>query len=583
MFTIITCEYELEGVYKSDATKPDNAPFFEFKSNFCDTGEIILYTHEEVKIKKVAGDVAILAVNYYLDNELLETQFDGDNFTSRIVLYDYNNHSFRYEVLIESGGNSIASNLGAEGFMYKSEDKIIKLVTNNAYSNGDIEITEDGASISWKTYPGLNMRSYTVESEFTSYKKEEIEINKVVDPLYFGEASIYTVYVNKHDGEKFLWAKCVSLGVLPKLCIGEKNNKIALNWKPSIYEDRVKEYYIMKKGEFDEKWEYLDTIKPNINFKILHLSDYLKFGASYVFGIKLVPNVSISKKEDLYISDTMLRVGIQSKIQDLFSLQRQSPKGIVYKSWEDMLFYDVKNDMLYDIFQHDNKLCYTSPNLKYIVQSEAYNIINLYDIDDHKFIKTINLKDISEGYVQKIEISDNGIIAMQLGWNVIVYDLFNERYLFKEDNVYNRKEPFLSPNGKFCIMSSYDELNIYTIGNNELTFIRNINDDKHFFYLNYEMFQIPDNDSIFYTTLDNEIAFWSYSDISCTNRYSLPGGIISVDYEYNRILVFNNGLFNIYDFYTGNFLGSIPTEFRSNAILLNNTIYKNGFKYYLPF
>jgi len=576
--TFISCEFQPQDKYFIDLEEPTDAPELELEININDSGRIIYYWDSKVKLKLNNDNIKLHRVDFFLDGEQVNTVYDGNYYFIYLNIEDQVEHTLQIEFYTSTGSNSLADNIGAEIFKFTSGEWQLVPAEFNVLENGNTTLTDEGVMVNWNAYDGIGFDHYRILKSSTN-TEFTITNNYLEDNEYLGENGHYYIYVVDIDGEETMWADCRTYSNLPKLKIAEVDRQPALSWNLTGYESKIESYDIYDKTHYPT-WTKIGSVSPDQNYFII---------TNYIHGDPQSLRLDAVPKKDYDITNPSMfssyfydNVGVPGpRIDNHFN---SCSKGFVYE-YRDSAFYYSSAENSFELMLTDNSFfSTTSPNLDYFMIHKS-EILELYTVDNFEFIKSVNISEVIDGYYPATypKINDNGTVVMSIDTTLYLYDILNEELLIKK-HYKKHYNPVLSPDGKYLILYSGKEMITNEIVGNTIVELNTFEQDHWYGYDDFLL--IPDEPDKVYRYNNNTFEVRSMIDYSVqlsfyTGTYTYYGG---VDFENNKVLIYNATQFRIYDFNTGYLINTIPTSVyvsEHSTVFCDNTIFTSGYKYYL--
>jgi WD40 repeat protein len=144
--------------------------------------------------------------------------------------------------------------------------------------------------------------------------------------------------------------------------------------------------------------------------------------------------------------------------------------------------------------------------------------------------------------------------------------------------------PKISPNAKYISVDTADSLKIYRINESSLSFLSGLRKSVGLSFQDYNF--LPDQEDYLYLYVSPFMDVRSCQDLSVIRSMNIGPYFFNIDFCSDKIFTAGNAsTWNIYDFNTGNLLHTINSGLGTGGsnytLLVNNTIYYTGYKYFL--
>lgn len=585
MLFMSSCVYEPTEKYTVNLTKPVVGPSIDVDLNLL-TDTLFFYWPSTVNLKINAGNLKVLTVKYYLDNNEVYGDYNDSGFFITLNFTQPGLHKFKMSIIINTGSGSLADILGAEGFQYDSREWVLVAKPLNTDFNLSFNLDENGLIFNWKEYDGIDIKTYRLK-DLSTRNNYDIKTNTFQNTFYTGAQGYYEIYVVDNENNEHFWGRCFLNKNLPVLRLGNINNHIALIWNKTLFTGNIAEYQVFQKDTFSGNWSKIATVS-NSDTSIL-IGTPNVFAQRFSFYLYCVPKVytyidntsSFSPfLQDVYTAISGPKfdynVGVNCSGFNFYNYSTTLNKYILYR-------YDIATDKVRTI--HDYNFRYDiSPNAKYMLIT-GDSIVDLYDLNVNAVAKSVNMKKIVNAYHWSLysKISDNGICVFNAANVVYVYDFLNQKLVTTQKVVsYMLK---VSPNGKYLSALISDSVKIYRINESSLSFLSgikltgglNLSDNYNF---------LPDQEDNFYLYLSPYMSVRSCQDCLVIRNMNIGPYFFNIDFCSAKILTARDGSnWNIYDFNSGNLLytinSALGTGGKNYTLLTNNTIFYTGYKYIL--
>jgi hypothetical protein len=491
-------------------------------------------------------------------------------------------HKFRFSIVTNTGTNSIADKLGAEGFQYDSREWTLVARPLNTDINMTYQVDNRGALLSWKEYDGIDFKCYKLKGLITG-DVNDLQINNFLNSNYIGEQGYYYIYVVDENNTEHMWGKCVTKKYLPTLKLGLVNNQLSLIWSKPLFKDNIAEFQVFQ-DHWDYSWTKIGTLSNNdTSVAIVTDGTFAKRAGFLLYCVPRQPG---------YISNTSL---FSSSLMSVYAALKgpkfENPVGI---SCSGFYFYLYSSSLhKYILYKYtiatDSATAITnyqfnwdiSPNCRYLLIT-GDSLLSLYDLNANATIKSVNIKKIVPAYYSSryLKISDNGICVMNTDTQLSVYDILNEKMIATIP--INQGWVKISPNGKYVINDRSDSLKIFRVNESSLTYLAALSHSSGMFGdVNYDF--LPSQEDLIYSFESGYMKIRSSQDLSVIRSMNIGGWFFNIDFCSGKIFTAKDASnWNIYDFNTGNLLRTLRTDLGTGAsnytLLTDNTIYYTGYK-----
>lgn len=584
-FFIISCEYETTEIYNVDLTKPSDAPPLDINLNLM-TDTVNFYWASHVNLTVSSTILKVKTVKFYLDNIEYYGNSIGNTHSILLSFSEPGIHKFKMTIITNSGSNSIADNVGVEGFIFNSREWT--LIAKEAKINNNLtsQIKDNKLLLSWKEYDGNDFKSYRIRGAATG-NSSDIKTAEYYYASYVGEEDHYRVYVIDNSNTEHLWGECYVNKSLPVLKLGSINNQIALTWNQSIFKDNISQYQVFR-SDIYTNWTKIGTLSNNDTSIILNNTGntFAQIMNFYLYcvpkGYTQLANTSLfsSFLQNVFTAipgprfDNNMGVTCSGFYFEDYSLE--SNKSILYK-------YSSSTDKVTAVMDYIWAST-ISPNAKYMLGPHD-SIVDLYDLNTNTIVKSTNMKTIAKVFYPSMfpKISDNGICIFNSEDRLYVYDLLNSK-LIGTKNMYQYGLK-ISSNGQYFAINKEDSLLVYQVNSNSISLSSGIKKASGFYYYDEYGF-FPNQPNYLYLYQPPYLYIKSCIDLSTIRTMYIGDYLINIDFCSNKILTARNAtVWDIYDLNTGSLLRTINTAIGTGAsnytLLTNNTIYFTGYKYYL--
>lgn len=596
------CEYEPNEVYERQVNKDIVAPGVQNVSLDLSTDTISIYSNMEVNFSFSTTKQKILEVRFTVDSGYYTSANTADgtyNFNYTGLTEGY--HTLRADIYTESGTNSIADRIGAEGYVfskywtlkvYKNYSATIEACSKNGY-----------LKLSWTKYLASDFKQYVIYKRHQSWHNYE-EVRKTadaefIDSSYVGEPQEYRIDVmtKKGDvikwGERELYTDFYSLNLRVEVT---DDHQYILKWNKSPYYNAIESIRITQDLMFDQIKEIKNT--ANLDDTSCLLSD-VYFGQLVQFFVTMVPKTKNPKIN--YQHWTILAIGHLYKNAGTYFIKRVNQDEFIYGT-SDMVKYSISQKKItekIDLPPFDNSILHETLNISSTGKYIICNYDKMKDLNtDIFYASSASLKNylrlapmVPRNYDDDIKVSDEGIWALQSFRSIYVYNYNNSTILgeYKKDNQVASCLD-ISPSGEYLIIKD-DSVRLVRFTNSKFIEIGSQQLNSTIFCefnkVDQSKMVIWDGNTFSVKQCNNFNTLYSFS---LNDNY-----IINIDYDNNEILTFNNAEYPKYRLYirsllNGSILNDIPINRHNGAyqynygefLLINHTIVaKTGVFYFV--
>jgi hypothetical protein len=559
-FLFAGCEYQIDKTYFREVSKNVPVPDLQVNLNI-DKDTIYIYGNPTVKLNLLLTNKRLMAVKFFVNNaEATANVYPSTpgSYSLYIDMFQKTVIKIRVEIYTSTETGSIADKIGAESFVFKSQEWTLFYdsqlpVCTSEIVNGRLKLswTPDRNSITGKYFVSSGDK---VDSTIAPY---------FIDSSYAGGPKSYYVRIKDNSLSSYFISTDINYP-LPKLYLNNKDSFV-IYWDKSKFFNNISGYrlqigdssvevnandtfYIFKNGFFGMGYSIRADL--HLNKPGLYTGIYSNFGYVYaVYKLKFLPS---------YVNKYFPLVGSSLYYYDNSSIFQFSvpQKSVITSLQAPWLRYIA-----------------ISPNNKYILYSDNTDGLNL--------INTSGMTSVNEMPITNI-ISNNiffGLVISDIGTGVFydfalagikVYDFVNNKLVAQLPVSQGVQLYKISANGKYIFEPVLNSL--FKIQSNSI--IRVWGDESQ--ASQYKFFEFyPDN--------SNKIAvydgstFFIKSCIDFSNISSFPLDntyIINIDFSQNKILTFANNVFTIINLSDGTIQNNIPGYLNANNIkLFNNYIF----------
>lgn len=583
MLFLVSCEFEPSGKNFIDLEEPAVPTPVEIDLNIY-TDTVYFYWESNIKVKVDAGENKIFAVKFLLDNKEIYSMFNNHEYIANINFSKPGTYRFKLQIITSSGTNSIADRLNSEGFFYESRDWVFIAKNVDIQNNLSYTLSEEGLKLSWPDYDGLSPEGYRLHEYFRNIEYN-ISGNTFMISNYVGEEVNYRISVlNAIDSERE-WGRCAISKSLPVLKLLETENKIAVTWNKTLFNNNIAEYQLYKYGSQIPATKLATVSAGDTSFIVNPTPDYFAERSSYY--LYCVPKNDLPQNTSPFCS-YLNNVSLALPGPDFLSPFGITCSGFFFTKYESSLGrnqlyrYSTTSGQV-TLLSAITSSASVSPNAKYLLAA-GDSVLKLYDLNSEALINSVNIKNIALLYnsAVTVDVSDNGLCVFNSANVLFVYDMINKQLVASRTmaGIINK----ISPNGRYVSVLSADSLKIYSIDGSALTLRSGSQRNPVVLSKDYDF--LPGDDDYFYIFTDPWLNVRSSIDHSIVRSMNIGSYFYNIDFCSDKILTAKDASYwNIYDFRTGNLIRTIKSGIGSGAwnftILTNNTIYFSGYKYYL--
>jgi hypothetical protein len=581
-FLIISCEFVPSKKYTLSLSRPSSSENISFDLNIL-TDTISFYWQSSVILKLKTPKLKFNSVKYFLDDNEYIGNYSDSIATISMNFYQPGSHKFKMIVYTNSGTNSLADKLGAEGYQFESREWVLIAKELQTNVNSSTLVDKNGISIFWKKYDGVDISGYRVKDPSTGLSYD-VDTNFYCIHTYVGQGGIYLVYVLDHANHENLWARSDINKSLPSLRIGGINNKVALIWNQSIFKDNISEYQVFK-GDLYYHWTKLATLSTNDTSILLDISN-LPFAQAMSFYLYCPPKYYSAIDNESLFSSFLQNVNVALPGPRFNSNFGLNCSGFYFDSYSSELGktllykYSTSTDKV-DAIMDYSWVQDISPNAKYLL-SPHDSIMDLYDLSTNTLVKSLNIHSVSLDYY-KPSISDNGICAFYSNNVLYVFDILNNRLISAKSQ--RNAGVIISPDGKYISRNSADSLIIFKVNANSISYQASLQKPAGSYTFPTYSF-CPNQPDQMYGFESPYLSVRSCTDLTILRTLDIGSDYFyNIDFCSNKVMTGSNfGGWRIWDFNTFTNLQNIATAYTGSSnytLICNNTIFCAGYKYYL--
>lgn len=592
LFFFSSCEFETDKVYERKTYRDVDPP--EIKVEYLNLEDDTIYLFEERNVSFILSNdyQKIISVRFLLDGAGQTVYDSGAGYFN----FDYNNisvgiHTLSMEIITNSGTNSIADILGAEGFLL-TKSWVINVVKD--YNVKLPVIIKNGClNFSWMKYPASDFNGYIIYRAKNSYENIEVgktESHEFTDCSYVGEGGRYYVEVQKKDGTHISWGFVELNPDPPSLrIINTGNNGYSIVWNRCKYYNSLDNYQLSV------------NVKPDWNFvKVMETDDaqdtIWNIPLSYSFGKEIDIRLLLTPRNSpVYNSDEYpgYMVGLYNIIVGFkFTSGNKSAGHITQVAADEFIFaqecdtlirYSVSLKRAIRKFSYNPSYCSMCRFGNFNISPGGAFLTTFIDCDfDLLFAKTSDLQNgkryelenlSGQGYYPDIPVSDvgTGLINMYNS-GFYIYD-FNKSssigYYYKENH--GGAGLSISSDGKYIFLKD----NLFSLAafeNSQFSIVWSRPDNsvpKHF---------------EFHRTDPEKLVVWDgavfsvrkCSDFSEFYYFSLTDNdLLNIDFYSNEMLTYSEGHLYVRSILDGSLIKDIPVDFNpvtQPCVLVNHSI-----------
>jgi hypothetical protein len=584
-FAIIlcSCEYKPTEKYHVSLEKPIDAPPINVDLKLM-TDTINFYWSSTLNMIINPGNLRVLNVKYYVNNVEISGSQNENTYSVLLNFTQPGTYKFKFSIITSSGSNSLADKLNAEGFQYDSKEWTLVGKALNYQNNLNWQITNGSIQFSWKKYDGPDFKKYRLK-ELANGVTADLETTTYLNTAYVGEGGEIRVYVVDVDNKEHLWGSCILNKMLPGLSIGNINNKVGLIWNQSFFKDKIAEYQVFQRDN-SAIWTKIATLPVSDTALIIPIAN-TTFAPYMSFYLYCIPKsyTSISNPSDF--TSYLLNVYVALHGPDFLNNYGLNSSGFYFDSYSQTL----KKTILYKYSYGEDKVTTVMDNVWYKDISPNANfmtiphdsILDLYDTNTNTIIKSTNFKSLANYYnsIGSPKISDNGICIFNANNVLYAFNLLTNTLIASK----NMSSSLLriSADGKYFAVSKIDSLLIYQINSNSISFRLGLKKAGGYIF-SYDYNFCPDVPDQLYLFDNPKLIVWSCDNLSIVRSFNISQYFYNIDFHAQKVLTARNAsIWDIYDYKTGNLVQSISglggnTNY---SLLLNNTLFISGYKFYL--
>ncbi len=408
----------------------------------------------------------------------------------------------------------------------------------------------------------------------------------IFDPTYVGEQAFYrtTTYTGL-DGSPVLYPYRIT--IMEKECEwGNPTFTITdrgvpdFSWEKCRYSENFEGYRIfVSPYPYDEVIE--SAMIPDINQNSYEINDIPFPGKSrvyisYVPKTKLPDYSSVIARQKYSVSCEVEAGKPGIKFNDFLA-----PVGndIFIPGSNEIIRYDAGTLASVDIIKTDQPIYYSavSPRNHFLLATmKAWNSDYLFYNVESKTKYTVPGNQIFGSAFSggPVSISDQGLAALSDDNKIILYNFVNGQKLGGHAFSRDHPCPVLSSSGTYLFVKA-DQLYLFSVSGGTLTEKwRSVNGPYGYHFFSF----IPDDDNRAVILENQELVIRNCSDWSLVRSFTVEGSEIgNVDFNTNRLLVYDDHNFTIYDLNTGIKIKHMKTgtsnyfrlKFRGNTIFWN--------------
>jgi hypothetical protein len=610
LFIVLSsCEYEPNGIFERNLNQNATAPQIQ-------TVELDLSQNEDT-VDLVFGRVyfnfkstnqAIRWVKFYINDSCVGTVNSGNSYYDFDYYFSYNGYyKLNLEIFTKSGTGSIADSLGAEGFLFKTKQWMIK-VHSTIFFNLTSTVSDGFLKLRW-IKPSNDIPEYIIYN--SNYEIGRTSSSEFIDKGYVGQGGWYRVfYVDKmRGGQLTTCGEAVIPNEMNLTFTCDTDNNYSVQWGKLKYYAAVDSIILLGNDGFYLPYDVEKT--TDISKTSFEISGKF-FGLYKQYHLVLIPkypNPLYSPSKSPYSIFGSPRydfmIGYPSPIYNDFS--RLSNSEFIYHTYmydhgntahNDSVFrYSVIENKIMERYRFYSSISFysgaqygiptTSPDGNYFISifgsSKTTLVCSPYNFNNYKKIDISNLTD----YVMKIPISNSGTGIVNSGNKKYLYDFKNSSLLGYVDDPTYLYDYNISSDGKYFFFSVGHTIYLYTYSNNTITLANTLYSYPagSFDYFNF-MANEP-SEAVSWSSDTKTFNVLSCPDMSILKSFSVnEDRILYIDYYTNRILSFSPNLLVVRSLNDGSVLYSIPVGFSNiasnNCFLTGNAIFhQQGARYFL--
>ena len=274
-----SCEYQPSGIYVNETDQNVTPPEIEAVDLNIYSDTLYVYTKKAVRFQFQSNDQKIYYCKVLLNGEEKETVFSntGEFLLDPVRLWE-GTHELQIDIFTKSGTGSIASQVGAEGYMFSVSWTVI--VDHGFVNHIKHEINNGFLDILWVPYQEKDFEKYHLYRRKRYNDKILLDSTQSIhftDSSYAGEGATYYLDVIKTNGQKIHWAEFYINSQIPKLKFTPRtNNHHTIYWQQCRFYGAI------------EKIEVIDLHTDDVLKSTDNMSDTtISIRDSYVFGKQL--------------------------------------------------------------------------------------------------------------------------------------------------------------------------------------------------------------------------------------------------------------------------------------------------------
>jgi hypothetical protein len=585
--SFLSCDYSPNNEFYNELDSVVSPQNLHYSLDITNNDTIYFYKDQDQYINirlNFEDTLKVFEIKCFIDDSVINSNYviDSNTIILRLNIEDAAFHTFSFNIYTSLGTNSIADNLGYEGFfVFESKEYAIQTNIEYSYHYGEYSVNEDDfMTLSWKEFNGCNFDYYVIKNSITN-KQFKSSSNSYVDSLFYGEYSHYDIYVVDKNGWDSYWASIIIKDYMPVPFLSERNKELTISWEIN---DILKKWDSSSIVQISESGQGIkDIAYLPIDSTYVVLKDY-KIGDYVTIYLSIIPKIEKSPVGNR--SSITLHLGIPSTTE-IFYPESLAPIGFIMDNGK---IYKATDDSFIDSPFGGGSFT-RSTNGKYAMVSDFVNVYIYQFEGNYKLLKTLAINRISdENYINWPFLSDDGVLSFWNNTKYLIYDLINEKKVTEKTFSIYKNSRVLSGSKTYLFFES-NQVEIYELENDSLLLKKEMTIDGAYMFDFIKL--LPDNPKQFYYFKDGTIVIRNVDDLSVDRTISLHGNnFINIDLISNKVLTtgeYNSKekYFFVYDFYSGELLHSIPIAFNAgeeNSILCNDIIFCqffSSFKYYL--
>jgi len=586
-----SCEYEPVEIYNRTVNQNVAPPQLQVVQLNLEKDTVFIYDiQRNLQFNFTTNNQTIKTVRFLLDNkEIYSVNSNTGSFWFLSQDFTIGTHTLQLQVYTNSGTNSIADILGAEGYRMIKSWVVMVYDINNVHVNSSA--VNGNLKLSWAQYRGTDLLQYTIEKSAGSNTYSNLGSTNALeytDVSYAGEGASYAVYVQKKSGDKLFWGNGGKPSELPKMTYTMSGaNQYKICWNKSKYYNAIDTIQLLR--EINYRFVNVKTTSdPN---DTTYSSADMYFGDYITFTLKVIPKKSnptyIPDNHEFFenITGVLLAVSLTVPNDFLQNFTQVSQSEFIYLSPNNGLFrYSTSKKQIVDHLSYMSTICPLSLFNTIKVSSSGKYITSQIPCDN----KTMLIKsgDMNNYVIQDLQqftgsppipVSDMAVGLLYSTGGFYIYD-FNSRTslaFYQKPNV-NFNSLNISPNGDYIFYTN-DSLHLLHYSNAQFNTIWEQP------LSNYKLYGFDEsNANQLYIWDGTKLSIKLCSDFSTLSENATNGeNIANIDFFNKEVLTYKTGHYYVRNLSDWTLLYDLPVRYSQysdppfGAYVFNNAIVTN--------